>query len=128
MESPLIYLENVEMTYKSGRGAVQALAGINMAVKEGTFVSIIGPSGCGKSTLLKIIGGLLAPSAGKVIVRGEPVEAARQKKLFGFVFQDAALPPWRNVLDNTTLLLEIIGTQGPKAMRERARQLLTMVA
>jgi NitT/TauT family transport system ATP-binding protein len=81
-----------------------ALDGIDLAVRDGETVAIIGPSGCGKSTLLGIVGGLLRPSAGRVVTSGAP--RADSLNPFTYVFQDFALLPWRTVAANVALALE----------------------
>lgn len=88
-------------------GALQAISSLSLSIEEGEFVSIIGPSGCGKSTLLRILGGLLAPSSGSVAIAGGSPQAAQARKQIGFVFQDPALLPWRNVTSNINLPTEI---------------------
>lgn len=126
MNAPLITATGVEMVYGTGRSVVKALCGIDLDVKPHTFVALLGPSGCGKSTLLKIIGGLLRPTSGEITIAGKPVAEALKSKPFGFVFQDAALMPWRDVLHNATLLLELAG--GNRAAHEaKASALLEMV-
>ena len=98
---------NVSKTFAGGAGRVEALRGIDMSLRPGEFVSIIGPSGCGKSTLLRIIGGLLEPTSGSVHIREESVVQAQANKEIGFVFQQPALMPWRNVEENVRLPLQI---------------------
>jgi len=88
---------------------LHALQNITFDVKNGEFVSVIGPSGCGKTTLLKIIGGLTDFSKGTLAVKNNLVETARQRREFGFVFQKPVLLPWRNVLENIQLPLEMSG-------------------
>lgn len=88
---------------------LQVLQDITFDVEEGEFVSIIGPSGCGKTTLLKIIGGLSDFSNGTLTIKNNTVKIAQQKREFGFVFQAPVLLPWRDVMDNTMLPLEILG-------------------
>lgn len=90
----------------------QALAGLDLEVDAGEFVSIIGPSGCGKSTLLRLIGGLIEPDRGQLTVGGEPPTVGRQAKRFGLVPQSPALLPWRTVRDNLTLLPRLNRGQG----------------
>ena len=85
-------------------GDVAALDGIDLTVRAGEIVALIGPSGCGKSTLLGIIGGLIAPSSGRVMVHGDP--PAGSLNPFTYIFQDFALLPWRTVEGNVALPLE----------------------
>ncbi len=87
-----------------------ALDGINLALRKGEFLSIIGSSGCGKTTLLRILGGLLEPTEGSISIEGEPPGSAQQRKAIGYVFQEAALVPWRTVEENIRLPLEIGGS------------------
>jgi len=88
-------------------GRQLVLQNIDLSVPKGSFVSLIGPSGCGKSTLLKVLAGLVQPSQGSVSIAGlAPTEAAR-KRMIGLVFQDANLLPWKNAVDNASLLLGI---------------------
>ncbi|MSQ32636.1 MAG: ABC transporter ATP-binding protein [Dehalococcoidia bacterium] len=88
-------------------GTLQAISNLHLSIEEGEFVSIIGPSGCGKSTLLRILGGMLVPSSGSVAIGGGSPQAAQSRKQIGFVFQDPALLPWRNVTSNINLPMEI---------------------
>ena len=83
------------------------MRGVGVTVERGAFVSLIGPSGCGKSTLLRIIGGLLEPTAGSVSIDGLPPRVAQERKSLGFVFQDPALLPWLNVVQNIELSLRV---------------------
>src|SRR6185295_7191170 len=91
------------------RGDVLALDRIDLDVQPGEFVSLIGPSGCGKSTLLRIIGDLIHPTEGQILVNGKPVHQARVDRDYGIVFQDAVLFDWRNVAKNISLPLEMAG-------------------
>ena len=86
---------------------VKALAGVDLDVKEGEFVSIVGPSGCGKSTLLKIVAGLVAPTRGQVEVSGTQVRGTRRD--VGVVFQSPLLLPWRTVRENALLPIDLQG-------------------
>jgi NitT/TauT family transport system ATP-binding protein len=102
-------------------GNVQALAGITLNVSPGEFVAILGPSGCGKSTLLRIVAGLDHPTSGS-IGRGENFDT----RSIAYVFQDAHLLPWRNVLRNVALPLELRGV-GKTDRLEAAAQALEQV-
>jgi NitT/TauT family transport system ATP-binding protein len=98
---PLIRLEGVEKRYKGG---FEALAGIDLDIAEGEFLSLLGPSGCGKTTLLRIIAGLARPSAGRITARVKPGGSG-----IGFVFQEPTLLPWGCVFDNVYLPLKLAG-------------------
>jgi NitT/TauT family transport system ATP-binding protein len=110
--------------YATGRGAVVALENIEFSVQEGEFVAVVGPSGCGKSTLLKILAGLLETSSGTATLRGIPIRGPR--KDIGVVFQAPVLFPWRTVLDNVLLPVEVQGL-APEPHRKAAQELLTLV-
>ncbi|MBI2529235.1 MAG: ABC transporter ATP-binding protein [Candidatus Rokubacteria bacterium] len=118
----MIRIAELGMVYPGGGGApVEALRGISLAVGRGELVSIVGPSGCGKSTLLKVIAGLYRPTAGGVWVGGEPVSGTRRD--VGLVFQNPILLPWRTVLQNVLLPVEVLHLE--RAPYEaRARDLL----
>jgi len=112
-----------------GRGdqvATVALEGIDLDIRSGEFVSLIGPSGCGKSTLLRIIGDLITPSSGAVIVNGKPADRARRDRDYGMVFQAPVLFDWRTVEDNVKLPLEIQGASAAKRTA-RAKEMLDLV-
>jgi NitT/TauT family transport system ATP-binding protein len=102
-----------------------ALDGIDIQIASGSFVAVLGPSGCGKSTLLRLISGLDAPTAGTISVFGRSDGQLRPGEL-AFVFQDPHLLPWRTVLDNVGLPLELRGLEKAEA-RERARAALAEV-
>jgi NitT/TauT family transport system ATP-binding protein len=87
--------------------ATTALQGIDLAIEEREFISLIGPSGCGKSTLLRIIGDLIQPTSGTATVNGKPARQARIDRDYGIVFQDAVLYDWRTVSKNISLPLEL---------------------
>ncbi|NNC92023.1 MAG: ABC transporter ATP-binding protein [Acidimicrobiia bacterium] len=111
-----------------GRGGpfpVEALRGISMRVEPGEFVSLIGPSGCGKSTLLRLIGDLVSPTSGELLVNGKEPHQARLDRDYGMVFQRATLLNWRTVGKNVELPLEVMGTGDDRT--ERARQMLELV-
>ncbi len=104
------------------------LQNIDLSVQKGAFVSLIGPSGCGKSTLLKVLAGLVSPSSGSVSIAGlSPGEAAR-KRMIGLVFQDANLLPWKNAVDNASMLLSIADkSMSRSALRARGQEMLELV-
>ena len=125
MAAPLISVSNLDKTYRTkGRALVQALGGLSLDVGHGEFVTIVGQSGCGKTTFLKILAGLLARSGGSVTLRGRPVEGPSRD--IGIVFQDPVLLPWRNVLDNVMLPVQVLGLDRT-ASRARARGLIELV-
>ncbi len=103
----LLSVEQVECLYDGNDGAVptRALASTTFDVQAGEFVCVVGPSGCGKSTLLRILGGLLRPTRGRVCLDGQ--ELTGPKHEIGYVFQHANLMPWRTVLRNVALPLEL---------------------
>lgn len=102
----MLSAENVSLTYKTTRGAITALKDLNLDVGLGEFVSVLGPSGCGKSTFLKIAAGLLAPSAGRVLLNGDTVVKPRPD--VGVVFQQPNLLPWKTVLSNVLVAAEAL--------------------
>ena len=102
-----ISVHGLTIEFHTRQGSLTALKGVDMEVEEGAFISIIGPSGGGKTTLLKVIGGLLEPTSGTVLVNGLPPVAAQRRKDIGFVFQDPALLPWRTVEENIRLPLQL---------------------
>jgi NitT/TauT family transport system ATP-binding protein len=104
---PLIVIDRVGKTYTNGTVALEE---ISFDVREGEFISLVGPSGCGKSTLLRMVAGLGPITTGQILVEGLPPRRARQEKAdTAFVFQDANLMPWRDVLGNVELPLELRG-------------------
>jgi NitT/TauT family transport system ATP-binding protein len=117
--SDLIVVDQVGKRYQTGSGPVEALRDISLAVGAGEFCTLIGPSGCGKSTLLGMIGGLVAPDSGRVIVNGRPVAGPDPKRV-AMVFQDPGLFPWRTTLENVGFGLELQGVP-----RERRRATAT---
>ena len=88
-------------------GQTTALQGIDLEIAEREFVSLIGPSGCGKSTLLRIVGDLIQPTEGKIVVNGKSARRARVDRDYGIVFQDPVLYDWRTVAKNIALPLEL---------------------
>jgi NitT/TauT family transport system ATP-binding protein len=105
MTNPLLTVDQVSKTFRSETARVMAVQGVSFAMRQGEFVCLLGPSGSGKSTLLRIVGGLLPPDSGVVRFQGEPVTAPRAE--LGFVFQKTNLMPWRTVLQNVLLPIDL---------------------
>jgi len=102
------------------KAGVTALEGIDLEVGKGEFISLIGPSGCGKSTLLRIVGDIVQPTVGDVIVNGKPARRARLDGDYGIVFQAPVLYDWRTVAKNISLPLEMLGwSRARRAARVR---------
>lgn len=127
MATPVVSLTNVSKIFNEGSpNETVALRNINMTVPAGAFVSLIGPSGCGKSTLLRLIGDLITPTSGSVLVNNKPAREARLNLEYGIVFQAPVLYEWRRVLQNVQLPLELRGV--PRREREQqAREMLELV-
>jgi NitT/TauT family transport system ATP-binding protein len=104
--APLLALRGVSKTFPSG---TQALAGLDLEVREGEFLTLLGPSGCGKSTALRIVAGLSEPTQGAVEWSTAPAPGAGAGRI-GFVFQEPTLMPWTDVLNNVRLPLKLAGT------------------
>ena len=117
-------IEGLSKCYDSTDGVVRALDDFSLSVASGEFITIVGPSGCGKSTLLRIILGIVAPTEGRILLRGEPINGPQPG--IGMVFQLPVLMEWRTVLENVLLPIEILR----KRVREhetKARDLLKLV-
>lgn len=108
---PVIEVADLSLTFQTGDGPVHALSDIDLTIREGDFVSLIGPSGCGKTTLLRAIADLEQPSTGSLRVNGISPAEARRQRAYGYVFQAAALYPWRTIARNVALPLEIMGLE-----------------
>lgn len=115
----MIELNELTISY----GELTAIENVSLQIDQGEFVTVIGPSGCGKSTLLRTIGGLQEPTTGIVRVDGEPPSVAQKAAAIGFVFQDNALFPWKNALENITFLRRMANkppdTEGARDLLER---------
>jgi len=114
------------VTKQFGRGGTTALQGIDLAIEEREFVSLIGPSGCGKSTLLRVIGDLIQPTSGSVVVNGKQARQARVDRDYGIVFQDPVLYDWRTVAKNIALPLEL-ARWDRRRRAERVKAMLRLV-
>jgi NitT/TauT family transport system ATP-binding protein len=122
---PVIEIKGVSKTYRTRDGDVPTLRDIDMTVDDGELLVIVGPSGCGKSTLLRMVAGLLQPSSGEIRVEGKTVTKPFGE--VGIVFQSALLLPWRSVLGNIMMPVEVKGLPRAKYL-ERAHDLLKMVS
>jgi NitT/TauT family transport system ATP-binding protein len=127
MATPAIDLRGVSVRFMSERGAVTALDRISFSCPAGAFVTLLGPSGCGKSTLLRVVADIIAPSGGSVSVLGRKPAEARRSREIGFVFQDATLLPWRTVLDNVRLPLQVGSAPKLAASARTPEELLALV-
>src|SRR5262249_23522918 len=119
-----VAIEKLSKTFP--RGGVTALQEIDLEIQPGEFVSLIGPSCCGKSTLPPIIGDLIQPPTGTVLVNEKPARQARTDRDYGIVFQDAVLYDWRTVAKNIALPLEMAGWER-KRRQERVDEMLDLV-
>ena len=123
-DDAILVAHDLTMKYAGTNGGMPALERVSLSVRPHEFVCIVGPSGCGKTTLLRLLSGLLIPTSGRVEFEGQPLVGPRRR--IGFVFQQANLMPWRNVLDNIALPLELQGVE-LETRRERARDLIELV-
>jgi NitT/TauT family transport system ATP-binding protein len=110
-------IDNVTLTYRGVSGGVLALQGTTLNVRRGEFAAVVGPSGCGKSSLMKLVTGLVPPDSGDIVIFGDKVRGP--VKIAGMAFQNANLLPWRKVIDNVLLPLEIVQ---PHRQRFRAHK------
>ncbi|MEM2079768.1 MAG: ATP-binding cassette domain-containing protein, partial [Nitrososphaerota archaeon] len=105
---PVIRLSSVAVKYRNNsRGFLTAIADVNLSVMPKEFVGVVGKSGCGKTTLLKVIAGLIKPDEGEVLLNGCAFNGYRKR--IGVMFQSPLLLPWRTVLKNILLPIEILG-------------------
>ena len=121
----MLSLRALDKTYASGSAQVRALDDVSLDVADGEFVALVGPSGCGKSTLLNLIAGLDAPDRGEILVDGRPLSAEQRLAQFGYMPQEDLLFPWRTVLDNVSLGLEVQGVPRAEARRRALAQFPT---
>ncbi len=119
----VIDVRGLSLVFPTADAPVQALADIDLQVGRGAVVSFIGPSGCGKTTLLRVIADLERPTAAHIAVNGATPEEARKARAYGYVFQAPALYPWRTVVRNVTLPLEIMGVAAAERQARAAKYL-----
>ncbi|PWS37405.1 ABC transporter [Falsiroseomonas bella] len=130
--APLVLLEGIAKQFGTGETAVRALSDVNLAVGPGEVVGLKGPSGSGKSTLLNVIACIMAPSAGRLSLAGEPIWDERylvrdlrrlRRERIGFIFQFHNLLPFLTARDNVALAMTLAGQPRAQA-RQRAQALL----
>jgi len=141
---PLLVVRDLSVTFPDSNGGLHALGNVSFDIRPQEFVCVLGPSGSGKSTLLRILAGLLAPTSGtfsyvvapsatkviaqsatNVVAPSATIAGGQQPKI-GMVFQQSNLMPWRTVLENITLPLELEGVNGSQA-RAKAQELVDLV-
>lgn len=124
MSSSILTADHLSHIFPNANGGVKALERVSFQVDAQEFVCLVGPSGCGKTTLLRLLGGLQRPSEGRVLFEGAPLTGPRRR--IGFVFQKANLMPWRTVLANVALPLELQNIARAEVER-RALELIELV-
>jgi NitT/TauT family transport system ATP-binding protein len=123
-DEPVVSISGLSKVF--AKGAVTALADIDLAIGKGEFISLIGPSGCGKSTLLRIVGDIIEPSAGTITVNGKTARRARRDGDYGIVFQSPVLYDWRTVSKNIALPLEMLGWDRERRAK-RVKEMIDLV-
>lgn len=121
MSTPILTTHDLKVTFPDGNGGLHALGAVSFSVQPREFVCVLGPSGSGKSTLLRALAGLLKPTSGNLAF-----DCLDSPPRIGFVFQQANLMPWRSVLENILLPLELQNTH-PGLAREKAREMVDLV-
>lgn len=125
MSLPILQVESLTKAFQNDqKGQILAVANISFAVRIGEFLGIVGPSGCGKTTLLHLLAGLLPPTKGQIWVAGQPLTQPHPE--IGVVFQKPNLMPWRTVLDNILLPLQVQAISHSEAL-QRSKEVLAMV-
>jgi NitT/TauT family transport system ATP-binding protein len=124
---PILRVRGVRKSFAAAGGTTVALAGIDLDIERGSFVSIIGPSGCGKSTLLQIMAGLASPTSGDVYYRDAKVQGPPLDVLYVFQQYTRSLFPWRTVERNVAFGLESKGTIARAEIAGRTRELIDLV-
>src|SRR6266481_9986471 len=112
-------INHVTLTYRSAGGGVLALRDTSLNVPQGEFAAVVGPSGCGKSSLMKLVTGLVPPDSGDIVIFGNKVRGP--VKIAGMAFQNPNLLPWRKVVENVLLPLEIVEPHRNKFRQKKAQ-------
>jgi putative ABC transport system ATP-binding protein len=130
VSEPLLRLRRLSKVFGEGETRVQAVSGVDLELERGEIVLVMGPSGSGKTTLLSMLGGLLGPSAGEIVINGVDIAALPERELppfraetFGFIFQDFNLLAALRARENVEVALNLDGVRGG-AVHERAIALL----
>jgi NitT/TauT family transport system ATP-binding protein len=124
---PILLVRNLSVTFPDANGGLHALSDVSFEVCPREFIAVLGPSGSGKSTLLRILAGLLKPTSGSIAFGGkEPAVSALEPPRIGMVFQQANLIPWRTVIENIELPLQLDGVDKESA-RIKAQELIELV-
>jgi NitT/TauT family transport system ATP-binding protein len=118
-----IEVKGASVKFPARDGEVTALSNVDLTIREGSFVSLIGPSGCGKTTLLRVIADLEQVTSGSVDIDGLDPQSARERREYGYVFQAPALLPWRTVVRNVEMPLEVMGVAREERRRGAREQL-----
>ena len=120
----VVEVKHLEKIFTTLRGSIHALHDVSFTVSKGEFVTFVGPSGCGKTTILRIVGGMLDKTDGEVFIKGKYVKESQKE--IGVIFQSPNLLPWRTLLKNVLLPLEVLGINTPENQK-RARDLIELV-
>ena len=126
MSQAVVEAHNVSKVFGSGNAQVRALDDITLEIGSREFISLIGPSGCGKSTFLRLIGDLLTPTAGTLLINGKSPQQARLDRDYGIVFQSSTLLDWRTVSKNVELPLEIMDIDDRGAAASKMLELVQL--
>ncbi len=119
-------LKNINKTYGTGAEATEVLTDINLSIEEGEFVAIVGFTGSGKTTLVNLINGLLKPTSGVVLFKGEPVKGTSHER--GVIFQNYSLLPWLTVGQNVAMAVKEAFPKASKTeLKERVTEYVRMV-
>jgi NitT/TauT family transport system ATP-binding protein len=121
----IIEVKELSAIFPNGNGGLRALEQVSFTMQPQEFLCVLGPSGSGKSTLLRILAGLLKPTLGEVICEGSPIDGPSRE--VGFVFQKANLMPWRSVLGNIILPLELSSSISTEQAQAKAQEMVELV-